>query len=172
MRHLIALSVCTALWFFGAGSSAQAKAVCNSPAEVSAVQVRQLQIEMMVSTLRCDSSTYDFHSHYSSFINRVNPLLPDNVKRLKAMVGRTGKGGFDQYLTSMSNDAQNLSQQDPLYCGNAVQILNKVAEMESKDVPAFAAQTIPSPYQVTACPEAPAKEKTKSKAKPNAHKAG
>ena len=129
MRRLIFSSAGAILLAVGCGS-AFAESVCNTPTEVSAVRIRQLQIEMMVSTLRCDSSSYDFRSHYASFIDRVNPLLPDNAKRLKSMVSRTGKGGFDQYLTSMSNDAQNISQQDPLYCGKAVQILEKVAGME------------------------------------------
>ncbi len=154
MRRLMISFACAALLFSSVGS-AVAKQVCNTPTEVSAVQLRQLQIEMMVSTLRCDSSEYDFRKHYAGFIERVNPLLPENVKHLKTMLSRTGKGAFDPYMTSMSNDAQNLSQQDPLYCGTAVQVLDKVSAMDTKDVPAFAAQTIPSPYQVVACADKP-----------------
>jgi len=154
VRRLIVSSACAALLMSSVGS-AVAKQVCNTPTEVSAVQIRQLQIQMMISTLRCDSSSYDFRQHYAGFMDRVNPLLPENAKLVKTMLSRTGKGGVDQYLTSMSNDAQNLSQQDPMYCGTAVQVLEQVAMMDTKDVPAFAAQTIPSPYQVTACQDKP-----------------
>ncbi len=133
-----------------------AKTACYTPTEVSTVQLRQLQIEMMVSTLRCDSSSYDFRGRYGAFMERINPLMSDNAKRLKAIVGKKGQGGFDQYLTSMSNDAQNISQQDPLYCSNAVQVIEQVASHDTKDVPTIAAQAIPSPYQVVACADKPA----------------
>jgi hypothetical protein len=141
--------------------SAQAKPSCNNPAEISAVQVRQLQIEMMVSTLRCDSTDYDFRHHYGEFVTKINPLLPDNLKRLKTMLGRQHKGDFDRYMTSMSNDAQNISQQDPQYCPKAVQILDYVVASDLKDFPSYAATAIPSPYQVTPCPDKPAPKAAK-----------
>ena len=154
MRRMIVSFACATLLISNAGL-AFAKASCNPPAEVSAVQIRQLQIEMMVSTLRCDSSSYDFRSHYGAFMEKMNPLLPDNAKKLRTVVSRLGKGNFDQYLTSMSNDAQMLSQQDPLYCGSAVRLLDQVAASDTKDVPTIAAQAISAPYQVVACAEKP-----------------
>ncbi len=145
-------AVCAALVAFG--GVAQARTACNTPTEISAVQIRQLQIQMMVSTLRCDSSTYDFRSHYAGFLNNVNPLMPENLKQIKAMLTRQHGGNFDQYLTQMSNDAQNLSQQDPNYCGRAVQILEQVGGLASpSEVPTVAAQSIPSPFKVVACTE-------------------
>jgi hypothetical protein len=152
---MIPLSVCASV-LCASISPVFAKSACYTPTEISAVQLRQLQIEIMVSTLRCDSSTYDFRARYSAFMERVNPLMPENAKHLRTIVGKHGKGNFDQYLTSMSNDAQNISQQDPLYCTTAVQLIEQIASHDTKDVPSIAAQAIPSPYEVVACPEKPA----------------
>ena len=140
-----------------AASPAWAKSSCNPPAEVSAVQVRQMQIEMMVATMRCDSSAYDFRHHYAAFMDRLNPLMTDNAKNLKSLVRRQHKGDVDRYITAMANDAQNISQQDPEFCGMAVQVLEQVSTLTAKDIPAIAAQAVPSPYQVAACPAKPAK---------------
>ena len=145
---------CVSLVVIGAiATSAGAKTVCNTPAEIAAVQVRQLQIEMMVSTMRCDSTDYNFRQRYGAFMGQINPLLTGNAKQLEAMLRRQHKGDFDRYITAMANDAQDISQQDPQFCTNAVQILEQVTELPPKDIPAFAAQTIPSPYQATPCPE-------------------
>ena len=129
-----------------------AKTPCATPAEVATVQLRQMQVEMMVSTMRCDSSTYDFRQHYAAFMERLNPLLTDNAKRLRTLVRRQRKGDIDRFITAMSNDAQNISQQDPEFCTHAVDILDRVAGLSAKDIPAFASQTIPSPFQMTTCP--------------------
>lgn len=146
------------------GVSAQAKPVCNTPSEVSAVQIRQLQIQMMVSTLRCDSSTYDFRGHYAGFLENVNPLMPSNLKQIKSMLARQKGGDFDHYLTLMSIDAQNLSQQDPDYCGRAVRILEQVSALGSpSEVPGVAAQSVPSPFKVVACADEPPALEAKKK---------
>lgn len=163
MRRLFAIGVCSAV-FSASVAPVMAKPACYTPTEVSTVQLRQLQIEMMVSTLRCDSATYDFRGRYGAFMERINPLMPDNAKRLKAIVSQKVKGGFDQYLTAMSNDVQNISQQDPLYCPSAVRIIEQVASHDTKDVPGIAAEAIPAPFQVSACAEKP-EPKPKSKNK-------
>ena len=153
MRRLLSLSLGVVVCCIA--TAATAKTLCNTPDEISAVQVRQLQIEMMVSTMRCDSSTYDFRHRYAAFMGQMDPLLTDNAKRLKVMLKRHKKGDVDHYITTMSNDAQNISQQDPNFCPGAVQILEHVATLSPKEIPGFAAQSIPSPYQVTACPAKP-----------------
>lgn len=142
---------CGSALAIAAAAPAFAKPVCNTPDEISAVQLRQLQIQMMVSTLRCDSSTYDFHNRYGSFMANVNPLMPANMKKLKEMLNRQRIRDADHYLTLMSIDAQNLSQRDPEYCGRAVRILEQVSALPSPtEVLTVAAQSIPSPYEVVA----------------------
>lgn len=156
MKHanVVVSFVCAATMALSAAAPAFAHPVCNTPEEISAVQLRQLQIQMMVSTLRCDSSTYDFHTRYGSFMANVNPLMPSNMQKLKAMLNRQRIRDADHYLTLMSIDAQNLSQRDPEYCGRAVRILEEVSALPSPtQVLTVAAQSIPSPYEVVACPE-------------------
>ena len=155
MRRLIAIIV---LIMCQIGTSF-AKPACTLPTEVAAVQLRQLQIEMMISTMRCSSKEYDFRQHYAAFMAQVNPLLDDNAKQLKTMLHRLKKNNLDMYMTSMSNDAQNISQADPEFCTTSVQILEQVASMPTKDIPAFAAKKIPSPYEVVPCPAKPEPKK-------------
>ena len=137
------------------GSPVQAKTPCDTPQDIQAVQVRQLQVQGVMATLRCPSADYDFHAHYNAFIERVNPLMSDNAKHLKSMVSRQGKGNLDKYLTALFSDVQTTSQADPYFCDKSVKMLDDVAALTSQQVPGYAQQAISSPYGVDACPEQP-----------------
>lgn len=158
MRRLIASFACSMTFICQTGT-AMAKPACTLPNEISAVQLRQMQIEALVSTMRCSSASYDFRQHYAAFMAQMDPLLTDNAKQLKSMLHRLKKDNLDHYVTSMANDTQNISQSDPQFCGTAVQILEQVAVMPAQDIPAFAAQKIASPFDVVPCPAKPEPKK-------------
>ena len=132
--------------------TAQAKNACHSPETIQAVQLRQLQIEMMVATMRCDSSEYDFRQHYGAFMEVINPLLPNNAQHLRSSLNLKSTQAFDRYITTLANVSQNISQTNPEFCTQAVQILDQTASQPSASIPILAAQMIPQPYGVTPCP--------------------
>ena len=137
---------------FALSTPAQAKHACQSPDVIEAVQVRQLQIEMMVSTMRCDSSEYNFRQRYAAFMEAINPLLTDNAALLQSKLKLHSNSAFDRYITNLANEAQNISQTDPNFCTQAVQIIEHVATLSTPEIPAVAVQAVPHPFGVTACP--------------------
>jgi len=127
---------------------ALARAVCNTPAEISALQVRQLQIETMVATLKCGGGEYDYQSKYSAYVQAANPVLAENARQLKTMFIHQGKGAsyLDRYITSVSNDAQIRSRSVDNYCEIWAQTLDKLLGSTPRDMPKIAAEAITAPY--------------------------
>lgn len=150
--------------------AATVQAACTNPAEMKAVQYRQLQTDLMVAWLKCRNYHAEFDAKYKAYMDRAGPGMSENANQLRAMLQRHGKGAgyLDRYLTQMSNDAQLRSQGQENYCEGYGEAMDKLATMRVPEIQAYAASTIPAPYGATACaaPKPPVKQvKTKEPAK-------
>ncbi len=150
-RLITAASAALLLW---ATSPSLAKPPCNSAAEVNAMQFRQLQIELMVASLKCDGTGYDYRGQYSAYMQKMGSALSENARQLRAMFARQGKGAsyMDRYLTSMSNEAQLRSAAVDNYCESRAATLDRVALLGPHELHAFAAETVGLPYEAESCP--------------------
>lgn len=141
-------------------------ATCNTPAEVGAMQFRQLQIELMVAALKCQGGAYDFRGQYGAYMHKAGPALTENAKALKAMFARQGKGAahLDRYMTAMSNDTQIRSLSIPDYCDSRAGMMDHAVGLPSPQLHGYAAETVGLPYDAEPCPataDKPAKKKKK-----------
>ncbi len=158
LRRLIVVAVLAAPWAAWA-------AVCDSPAELSARQVRQVQVEAMVAALKCQGTGADVRGLYGEFLHRSNAALNQNAAELRALFARRGKGAaaVDRYMTELSNEAQLRSSHIDDYCGVSTRRLEELADLAPARLPAFAAAAIGMPYDGDPCPVVAAKPKHKAK---------
>jgi hypothetical protein len=128
---------------------------CDTPAEIGAMQFRQLQIELMVATLKCEGD-FDYRGQYGAYVHGASAALADNTRQLRAMFSHHGKSAamLDRYLTGMSNDAQIRSQSTENYCEGKAATLERIATLKPVELHTFAAETIGLPYGGEACPAA------------------
>ena len=140
---------------------ATAKPFCHSPADIAALQQRQLQVESMVATLKCSGEDLDFRGLYGAYVSRQSATLSKNAKYLREMFARNGKGeeAMDHFLTALSNDAQIRSMSNDTYCEDNAQVMKGAASLKPADLPGFAALTIGKPYGVNPCPVADVQKK-------------
>lgn len=143
-----------------AAGSATAKS-CNSPAELKAMQVRQLHYDLMVASLKCEAE-YGFRGKWAAYNGKFGPALSQNAGELKAMFQRQGKGAnhLDRYATQLSNDAQIRSQGDYEYCDKKAAIYDRLAEAKPAQLSDIAADVVGAPEYGQACP---AKQQTVKK---------
>ncbi|MDA8232610.1 MAG: hypothetical protein M0006_14845 [Magnetospirillum sp.] len=146
-------SAAIAALFLFPSAPVMAKSACNTPAEIGSMQYRQLQIELMVATLKCGGGAYDYRGHYADYLRKAGPGLARNAKELRAMFVRQGKGGayLDRYLTGMSNDMQIRSQTAGDYCEREHAVMERIAALSSAQLPGYAAETVGTPYGAQAC---------------------
>jgi hypothetical protein len=150
---------------------ALAKAACHTPAEIKTLQLRQLQVDMMVATLKCRQDFPDFRDRYARFVHKTGPAMAKNGAELKSLFMRTGKGAsyVDRYMTELSNDAQMRSIYVENYCQARYDALDRLNAMAAPhDIQAAATEAAAIPYAGQPCAEAaaePAKKKGKKVAK-------
>lgn len=132
---------------------AAARPVCYKPAEIRAMQFRQLQVELMVATLKCRAVDPSFRDKYAGYVGKVGPALNSNAQQLRAMFVRLGKGAaqLDRYVTDLSNEAsmRSLSMDD--YCERYDNVFATMLSMKPHEIEAFAADTVASPPSPRAC---------------------
>jgi len=103
IKKLGAVTVASALMITGT-----AQAACWTPAEADAAKVRDLQMRLMVSALRCSKSQDNFLSEYNSFIRNKRSLLTVSNKLIRSHFGkgkteRQGLNAYDRYSVSLAN---------------------------------------------------------------------
>lgn len=144
---------------FAAKPLAAAMLLCQTPTELAAMQLRQLQIELMVAALNCHGANFDYSGTYAIFVTNARPSLARNAQQLRGMFTRAGMGAeaIDHYQTELSNNAQvkSLSGQDD--CGRVASVLADVARLPAAELGAYAARAIPTPFGSKAC-AAPVRE--------------
>ena len=126
---------------------------CQTPTELAAMQLRQLQIELMVAALNCHGGTFDYSGTYAIFVRNARPDLARNAQLLRAMFARAGMGAeaIDHYQTELSNNAQVKSLSGQEYCGRVASILADVAQLPVTELGGYATRTIPAPFGSKAC---------------------
>lgn len=137
------------------GSSAQAKPACVNPGEARSLQFRQLQIELMVATLRCRSVDPSFRENYTNYVTKAGPALQRNAGELRTMFARHGQNvsQLDRLMTELSNEASMRSLYAENYCQAQAERLAHVVSMPPQDLEAFAAQNIEAPAPLCAGPK-------------------
>lgn len=83
-------------------------ATCWKPAAVEAAQIRDFEMMLMVSALRCRSTGNNFLAAYNRFVREKRIALTgvnDELREhFRTMVGPVGAlGAYDNYVTSLAN---------------------------------------------------------------------
>lgn len=127
--------------------------VCPTATELSAMQVRQLQTELMVAALDCDGGPFDYRGTYAVFIQRSRPGLAENARQLRAMFARNGMdaAAIDRYQTDLATNAELKSRTLPGFCSGLASMMAQAARLTPAGLIAYAAQTYPAPYGAKAC---------------------
>ncbi len=138
---------------FAVASPAAATPLCPTATELTALQFRQLQIELMVAALDCDGGTFDYRGTYAVFIQHARPGLAENARKLRAMFARNGMdaAAIDRYQTDLATNAELESRSLPDYCGSLASVMADVARLDPAGLTAYAARTYPAPYGANAC---------------------
>lgn len=139
--------------------AAAATLPCQTPTELAAMQLRQLQVELMVAALNCHGGPFDYSGTYATFIRNARPDLARNAQQLRGMFTRAGMGdgAIDRYQTELSNSAQVKSLSDQDYCGRLASIMADAARLPPTELGPYAARMIPAPLGAKVCP-APVRE--------------
>ncbi len=139
---------------FAATPVAAAVLMCPTATELSAMQFRQLQIELMVAALDCDDGTFDYPGTYAVFVQHARPGLAENARQLRAMFARNGMdaGAIDRYQTDLATNAEIKSRTLPDYCGSLASTMAQVARLAPAELAVYAARTYPAPYGAKTCP--------------------
>lgn len=102
---------CVAAVMLAAGLG-QAQAACWADRNVENAQIRQFDILLMVSALRCQVRGVDFVTDYNAFVIRNRPILVGaNDEILKhfnsELGGKAALGAYDRMSTGMANQFGN-----------------------------------------------------------------
>lgn len=160
------LAAATALIGGIVSESALASTNCLSAADRSAVQMRQLQVEMMVAALKCDDS-FGLRDAYGVYVTKHNAVLSDNAQALKSLF-RKAYGGdanrqFDRFITRLANNASSRAQSQMGYCEINQGLLQQAVALPGHKISAFAEASIVAPEDVGRCVRT---EQKKAKATP------
>ena len=81
---------------------------CWKPVAVEAAQIRDFEMMLMVSALRCRSTSYNFLASYNRFIRekrealtQVNDELREHFRSVAGPIGALG--AYDNYVTGLAN---------------------------------------------------------------------
>ena len=117
-----------------------AQAACARSAELSGLQARVLQTELMVAALSCGEAT-----RYNAFVNRFRSELVVESKRMQQYFSRVHGGRAGKELNAFVTELANNSSQRSLteagaFCPQAAVLLDEVLKLEPRQLPVFASQ--------------------------------
>jgi hypothetical protein len=100
--------------------------MCAAPKDMTALNTRVLQTELMVAALTCGE-----HEKYNRFVNSYQKVLIDQSGTLRKLFDRTyGSSGtfrLNQFVTRLANDAShNTNYVRDGYCNSAGQLFDEV----------------------------------------------
>ena len=133
-----------------------ANAVCYSPREYRASQVRQLQAELMVAALSCSRHPQlEFPHKYNAFVRRFGPDLKENAEVLRGHFGRhygtRREAAFDAFITRLANEASSRAMAVEDYCRASAPLFDKVLALGTGDLESFAAGAVAKVRGVEVC---------------------
>ena len=121
-------------------AASAAEAACARSSELSGLQARVLQTELMVAALSCDEAT-----RYNAFVTRFKGELMVQSKRMQQYFARVhGKRAtkeLNAFVTELANNSSQRSlTQAAQFCPQAAAMLDHVLEIEPRQFASFAAQ--------------------------------
>lgn len=118
-----------ALVSIGLGAQPATAADCWAPGMIEAAKLRQLDVMLMVSALRCRTGPDGFQADYEGFLTRHRPALGKaNHEILDAMRSRLGAVGAISALDRMSvTMANRYGQQGAFGCGELKMVARELA---------------------------------------------
>lgn len=146
----------TALALIVASSVPAFSASCLNPAEVRAMQVRQLHIQLQVASLNCRTDDPSLPGKYAAYVNRFGGALSDNARVLKAHFARTG-GNLDRYVTVLANDESQRAHLIEGYCESHTPLFEKLSSIKPQELEHLAVDTVNLP-DTPACSVSPVKQ--------------
>jgi hypothetical protein len=137
-----------------ANTPALAAPSCWSAELVQAAKLRQLDVLLMVGSLRCRSGTQDYRASYDRFLLRHRPLLGKvNLAILTEMRAKLGSVGaleaLDQASVRMAN---HYGEQASYGCGDLGQVAAALAENNDEALPKAADVLVGEDVALESCP--------------------
>lgn len=129
-----------------------ADAACARSTELSGLQARVLQTELMVAALSCDEA-----ARYNSFVNRFRNELMVESKRMQGYFSRVhgGRAGkvINAFVTELANNSSQRSlTESASFCPHAAALLDEVLKIEPREFRSFAAhQSFSDAHGVDSC---------------------
>lgn len=132
---------------------AAAELPCRNQTDLAALQLRQLQIELMVAALNCPAESFDYGGTYAAFVGNARLVLVTNARQLRDMFSRAGlgEGAIDHYQTELSNNAQVKSLADRDYCSRLAATMSDAARLSPATLGTYAARLYPRPLGSGRC---------------------
>jgi hypothetical protein len=129
-------------------------AECWTPAAIESAKLRQLDVMLLVSALRCRSGPDDFKADYESFLEQHRPLLSKaNHVILDDMTPRIGAMGALNALDRMSVViANHYGERGAFGCHELKAVTQELARGGDEDIPAAADMLVGADVLAAACP--------------------
>lgn len=145
MAGAITISASTPVW---------AAPACWSADLVSAAKLRQLDVMLMVGSLRCRGTAQDYRAAYDRFLLRHRPQLGKaNMAILGEMRARLGAVGALQMLDQASvRMANRYGEQAGYGCADLGEVTAALAEGGDEVLPKAAAMLVGDDVALDACP--------------------
>lgn len=152
-KSLFAFAASSALLAM-AGTPVQAAAGCWSPQLVQAAKLRQLDVLLMVGSLRCRSGAQDYRAAYDRFLLRHRPQLGKvNAQILGEMRVKLGAAGALDALDRASvRMANHYGEQASYGCRDLGEVAAALAESGPEALPAAAGVLVGEDVALEACP--------------------
>lgn len=137
-----------------AATPAQAAAGCWSAQLVQAAKLRQLDVLLMVGSLRCRSGAHDYRAHYDRFLAKHRSLLGKvNHAILSEMRTKLGSVGaldaLDQASVRMAN---HYGEQTAFGCADLGEVTAALAQSAPEALPAAADVLVGDDVALSGCP--------------------
>lgn len=128
---------------------------CQTPVEVQASQLRQLQTEFMVAALRCQHHPENLPAKYNTFVKKFGGSLSENARVLREHFtrnyGKDQSRRFDSYITTLANEASIRSLGIQQFCETAGPLFDQALKVGKPELAAFAADAVRGENALPAC---------------------
>ena len=131
-RHVVRLGA--AAMVLGALAGSAGAVICADRVEREALNVRQLQTQLMVAALTCNQ-----RADYNAFVNRFRPALADHSDVMtgyfRRIFGKRSPREINAYVTRVANEASALSIADrQAYCRSSFKALTELLAAPAGDL--------------------------------------
>jgi len=140
LRMAAGAACCFGALFFG-GVAAAGEAQCWQSYEIEAARVRDLQVMLMLGSLKCRATNSEIAGKYDKFYEKTGPLDKyNNALKLHFMRENGISGGQDAYndfITRLAN-SHSVGMQSAGFCQMADTLLTLAVNAGESDIPVLA----------------------------------